>query len=150
MPSSKPDTEFIAEMDRYQFNIDKNRVGKDDKPAIYENKNFGWNMMLPGYWLKSNTPGLSMESFNDPRSGAVVIVESVAKDAGNNTASDVEKFDSMKMVTGKGISPEKVDTIQVKGKNVKVYKYRLEDDSTETYADVYFYIIDGESTHTAS
>lgn len=145
IPSDKDAQNLSSEMEKYIFTRDKNRIGKDDKPVVYENKTFGWNASFPGCWQKNSTPGQNLESFNDPKTGAVIMIEAIAKKAGNTNTADNEKFDSMKMVASMNLEPVKTDTIQAKGKTTKTYKYRLDDDESDTFADIDYYVIDSDA-----
>ena len=142
--SSKDNSIFITEMDKYTFNLDKNRIGKDDKPVLYENKTIGWNITIPGYWQKSSTPGQNCESFNNPKTGAIIRVESLVKKAGAAIKADEERFESMKSNIGLEFKLVNMESIQKKGQTLKVYKYRYEDNKIEIFADFYYYIYESE------
>lgn len=144
-PSTKDLSELLTEIGKYAFNNDKNRMGKDDKSVSYENKSSGWSFTLPGYWQKNSSPGQNPDSFYNPKTGAVIIVDSLAKKAVNAGKKDEELFEAMKTVVYLGLDPVKVETIQAKGRQIKSYKYRLVDDKSENYADIYYYIIEDDA-----
>jgi len=51
----------------------------------------------------------------------------------------------MNLVASMGLEPVKTEIIQLGGRNAKLYKYRIDDDVSGRYADVYYYIINGDT-----
>ena len=142
-PYAKDTEELCAEIDKYKFNNEKNRLGKDDRPVLSENKAFLWSVSVPGRWQKNSLPGQSMDTFYDQASGGIITVESVSRKAASAGKPDAEKFRSMSMVSDMDLEPVSVNSIQDKGRTVKVYKYRIDDEDSDNYADIYYYILEG-------
>lgn len=143
-PYTKDADALSAEMEKYRFSNEKTRLGKDDRLVLSENKTYLWNIRLPGRWQKNGLPGQSMETFVDPTSGGIIIVESVSKKSDTISLPDNERFNSMSMVSNINLEPVKTDSFQAKGKLVKMYKYRLENEESENYADITYYVIEGQ------
>lgn len=143
-PYTRDAEALSAEIVKYRFNNEKSRLGKDDRPVLSENKTFSWSIMLPGRWQKNNSISQSMETFYDPTSGGIIIIESVLKKADSAGQTDEEKFSSMYMVASMGLEPVKTESIQAKGQSVKMYRYRLDDKESDDYADVIYYILESQ------
>ena len=144
-PYIKDADALSAEIEKYRFNNEKTRLGKDDRLVFSENKTYLWNIKLPGRWQKNSAPGQSMETFIDPTSGGIIIVESVSKKADSASLPDKDKFNSMSMVSDMGLEPVKADSFQSKGQLVKIYKYRLDNEESDNYADIIYYVIEGQN-----
>ena len=142
-PYTKDVGELSAEMEKYRFNNGKNRMGKDDSPVLSENKAYSWSITLPGSWQKNGIPGMRMETFYDKSSGGIITVEAVAKKDFRADETDAEKFLSMSIASNAAFKSKGTESIQAKGETVKVYKYRIDDENSDNYADVVFYILEG-------
>ena len=144
-PYIKDADALSAEIEKYRFNSEKTRLGKDDSLVFSENKTFLWNIKLPGRWQKNSAPGQSMETFVDQISGGIIIVESVLKKADSASLPDKDKFNSMSIVSEMSLEPVKTDSIQAMGKLVKMYKYRLDNEESDNHADITYYVIEGQN-----
>lgn len=133
---------ILEELQKDEFNTIKNNVGKDDTLAIYENKTYKWKLTLPGYWQKNSTSGQSLESFYYSDAGALVAVEASELKAGAIEKTDKERFMSMRFYDKMSEKPLKTTNEQYKGRNVTTYQYRIDNESSETYADIYYYVFD--------
>jgi hypothetical protein len=138
--SAKDNDKMLVELQKNAFNLTKNNIGKEDTLTIYENKAYKWKLTLPGYWQKNSTSGQSLENFYDSKSGAVVVVEASALKEGEPVKADSERFVSMKLSDKVPEKPVKTITEQYKGKDVTIVQYRIDDQESETYADVNYYL----------
>ncbi len=141
-PAAKDRDKIQTELQKTAFNESKNRIGKDDKAVQYENKAYKWKLSLPGYWMKSSSTGQSFESFYDKSTGATVMVEASALKGSDSEKPDQERFLSMRLSDRMSEEPVKTYTEQVKGRNVKAYQYRIDDEENDNFADVTFYVFD--------
>lgn len=144
-PYSKDYEALSTEIEKYRFNNEKTRLGKDDRLVLSENKTFLWNITLPGRWQKNSAPGQNMDTFTDQTSGGIIVVESVPKKADSENQSDEEKFSSMSMISDMGLDPVKTDSLQTRGMLVKMYKFRVDNEESEDYADITYYVVEGQS-----
>jgi len=142
-PYSKDAGALSEEIGKYRFNSEKTRLGKDDRPVLSENKTFSWNIRLPGRWQKNSAPGQSTETFFDPLSGGIITVEAVSKKSDTAGKPVEERFNSMSVVSDMDLEPPKIDSLQAKGRLVKKYTYRLDDEESDNYADIIYYIMEG-------
>ena len=141
-PSAKDSEKILTDLQKNTFNLSKNRAGRDDTEVAYENKEYKWKLKLPGYWQKNSTPGQSFESFYDKNAGAVVMVEASALKGNDTDKSNQERFLSMNLSDAMAENPVETRTEQYKNRIVTVYKYRIEDVESETFADVNYFIFD--------
>lgn len=141
-PSVKDSEKILTDMQKSAFNLNKNRVGKDDTAVEYENKEYKWKLMMPGYWQKNSISGQSLESFYDKKAGTVIMVEASALKGSDTDKSNQELFLSMNLSDEMTENPVKTYTEQFNNRNVTVYKYRIDDAESETFADVNYYIFD--------
>lgn len=150
--------EFISAINEITFyNINETQYQKDLE--LYENKNLGvrvsqqddpfeYNMgdcsiKLPGYWTKSNSGG-----FDNPDTGATIDISSVENNSLIKTLSDKEKFPLMKKLEAiYDITPVQ-STISDKGYAIRVYNYKLEDETSGMYVNITCYCFEaGEDTY---
>lgn len=140
--SAKDNADIQAVLQKNAFNLTKNNIGKEDTFTVYENKPYKWKLTLPGYWQKNSTSGQSLENFYDNKSGAVAIVEASAIKEGETAKADSERFASMKLSDKMSKNPIKTSVEQMKGRNVTIVQYRIDDQKSETFADVNYYLFD--------
>jgi hypothetical protein len=140
--SVKDNDSILVELQKNAFNQTKNNIGKEDALTVYENKTFKWKLTLPGYFQKNSTSGQSLENFYDNTSGAVVIVEASAIKGGETAKADSERFMSMKLSDKMSEKPVKTAVEQIKGRNVTIVQYRIDDKESESFADVNYYLFD--------
>ena len=141
-PSEKDSGKILNELQKSDFNLSKNRVGKDETAVVYENKVYKWKLMMPGNWQKNGTPGQSFESFYNRFTGAVIMVEASALKGIDASKTDQERFLSMKISDKLSDKPIKSYTEQVQNRMIMVNQYRIDDAESETFADVNYYIFD--------
>lgn len=120
------------------------RVGKDDSPTLCESKEAKWDMRVPGNWLNFNS------SFDDesqmylsPKFSSMIAVRAVKTDDKNKGKTDEDKFE----LDSIGDSYKLIDkqTISAKGKPVRIYNYKMENEQSDLSAQVKLYIIDGDN-----
>ncbi len=140
--SAKDHDNILVELQKNVFNLTKNNIGKEDTLTIYENKAYKWKLTLPGYWQKNSTSGQSLENFYDNKSGAVVVVEASAIKDGEAAKADTERFNAMKLSGKMSEKPVKTAIEQINGRNVTTYQYRIDDQESETFADVDYFLFD--------
>ena len=141
-PSEKDSGKILNELQKSDFNLSKNRLGKDETAVAYENKVYKWKLMMPGNWQKNSTPGQSFESFYNKFAGAVIMVEASALKGIDASKTDQERFLSMKISDKLSEKPVKSYTEQVQNRTITVKQYRIDDAESETFADVNYYIFD--------
>jgi len=130
-----------AEMEKYTYNLQKNRVDKDDKNTLFENKTYGWSIELPGYWMKNSFSESYYQSFTNNSSGAVIAVEAVENTGINSSMADEDKFYFMNSAINNNAILIKKYTLNEKNTTVRAYSYRLENKNEDTYADMNFYVL---------
>ena len=145
-PLQKENADLSAELERYIYSLEKDRVGKDDSVVVCENKTYNWQVSIPGNWLRKSTSGDNPESFENSRTGGLFIIESTVKKSGTTSNTDEDRFKTMKSYIGIGLVFVKLDTLQQNGQTNKIYKYRFDSEDTDRHEDVYFYIYEGSTS----
>jgi hypothetical protein len=141
-PSSRDSSDLEKNIEKYNYDEAKKRVGKDDNATVYENNAYAWSMQLPGYWTKNNSAESRVQSFLNPRSGSIILVEAVENlSQDTSQVSDAEKFFTMSITQNSSIELLGKGTMKDKGKTIRTYRYRLENEDEESYADINIYII---------
>jgi hypothetical protein len=141
-PASSDIDIISTELQKSEFNLSKNNVGKDNSITGYENKAFSWKLSLPGGWQKSSYAGQSLETFYDRKSGAMVMVEASSVKGSESAKTDQDRFASMKISDKIPEKPSKTYSAEMKGRNVTVYLYRLEDEENDDFADLNYYVFE--------
>lgn len=122
------------------------RVGKDDNLIDFTEKDYKWKIKIPGFWLSIPYFEDNYKIFSDEKNQAYMGIESIENNSDTLKQDDKTVFDTLKSIQdGKDnytfISKE---IITEKGTTIKVHKYRLDDDKTDTHGDVIHYVINGE------
>ena len=123
-----------------------NRVGKDDNLVDFTEKDYNWKMKIPGSWVTVPYFEDYIKIFSDNNNQAYLGIETIENNSDTLKQDDKNVFDTLKSIRdGKDsytfISQE---TLNEKGTSIEVYKYRLDDDKTDTYGDAIHYIIHGQ------
>ena len=132
-----------TDIEKYYYNQQRSRIGKDDKLVEYKDKTYQWCIKLPGFWIKVNSTEESFQPFSSSNSGALISVEVIDNKYTDSSTSDSDRFKYMNasiensnaVLIGK-------NAINGKGYNVRTYLYRIEDADEEIFTDMKFYIID--------
>ncbi|MCR4434370.1 MAG: stalk domain-containing protein [Clostridiales bacterium] len=133
------------DIDNYNYQQDRNRVGKNGSLSEYQNKPYKWSIKIPGQWIKSNSFSNDTLSFTDDAFGLGTTVQAVELNSQNKASEDKDRFIIMKYVADKdGVSLVSKETDTDKGTQVRVYNYRWESPEDEIYADIKFYVLDRE------
>ncbi len=143
-PTSNETETIIADWNKYSFNLDKNILDEDTYISSYTNKSWGWSLECPGNWHRNTSFDQSTETFYDSPTGSVVMVEAVQRSTEIFGESDMEKFYSMRIMLNMNLDPVKTYDIHEKGTTIKVYEYRIEDEETENYSNLTFYILQNQ------
>lgn len=125
---------------------DMSRVGKEDGLVDYTQKDYKWKMKIPGSWITIPYFEDNIKFFSEGKDQAFVGIEAVENNSDTIKQDDKTVFNTLKSIQDgkdnyKFISKEEITD---KGTTIKAYKYRLEDDKEETYADVIHYVIRGD------
>jgi len=139
--SSNDTTELEANIDKYNYSIDRNRLAEDDALTLYENKAYGWSIKMPGYWVKSNINDEAVQFFTNYNTGAIIYIEAVEETKLTKGLSDTDKFRLMGYATANNADFEGMDILRQKGGSVKLYKFRIENEEEDMYASMKFYVI---------
>ncbi|MDP4094293.1 MAG: hypothetical protein Q8920_13135, partial [Bacillota bacterium] len=133
------------DIDSYQNQTNRNRVGKYDGMTVFDSKQYKWSVKVPGNWIKSLSSDGSYVSFFENELGLSIGVEAVENNSDNKTAADDEKFSFMGAIENNdGVELKNQTTVTDKGKTINIYDYRWEDSAEEIFADVQFKVIDGK------
>jgi len=133
--------ELESEIDIYNYNIEKNFLGKDDGKVQYENKAYSWRIELPGYWVKNSLMDTNTQSFSNYSTGAIIGVEAVENNDQSKGLDDTAKFRLMQYATANSVRFLGVENLRDKGTNVKLYRFRMEKEDEDMYADLKLYTL---------
>lgn len=133
-----------VELDKFNFSQSRNRVGKDERPTLFENKSYGWSIELPGYWFKNSVQESEIQSFSNYSSGGSVIVEAVEipRDGQGGKVEDGFRFLS-EALDSAGIKLVSTENIKSDGRSITYRSYRIENPETEQYMELKVYILTG-------
>jgi|GEM_PF-897736 Copper amine oxidase N-terminal domain. len=146
-PIVKDATALVTDMEKFSYDTDKKRMGKDDGNVLYENNKYGWTLTFPGNWLKNSAQGQSVESFYNSDNSAVILFEAVDKKLVDVGTADDKKFSIFKIVDSMGLDPLSVDKVKINNIEAQRYKFRIEDDENDDFADVWYYTFEDKSCY---
>jgi len=140
--TDKDTAKLIKDIDDYIYSQERNRVGKTDSPAEYQNKQYKWTVKVPGNWMKDKSADGNVVTFNEPVTGMSASIETIENTSQNRTVSDEEKFKLIASMANR-------EDVAFKGKSSSggqnmIYKYRWENENDEIFADVEFHTYNGE------
>lgn len=143
-PLIRDSSNIEYEIEKYNYDIVKNRIGKDSTPVDIGSKTYGWQIKMPGYWTRNASSESRVQTFLNSNSGGMVFIEAIENSQQDLRLEDQGRFSLMSITLNKNISLIEKSTIIEKGKTIRVYKYRLENQQDESYADIKIYIINSK------
>ncbi|NTV90488.1 MAG: hypothetical protein HGA22_09055, partial [Clostridiales bacterium] len=139
-PTSTEADSITADYDKYIFSLDKNIIDSSAETVPYVNKDWGWSLTCPGSWHKNDNYDQSTETFYDSKSSSVIMVEAVSRSLEITGETDMEKFQTMKIMLNMDLDPVKVYKLKEKGNDITAYDFRIADDEAENYSNLTFYV----------
>lgn len=144
-PTSKDTKQLEKDIDNYNYQKERNRVGKTDKLTDFQNKQYKWNIKVPGNWTRNSSFDGETTEFIDSLLGFDVTVESIENSSKTKSLADDEKFRFMNSIISRdGVIPVSNSILTDKGTQVHVYNYRWENKDEEIFADIRFYVVERE------
>lgn len=143
---SSKDLEGIKlDIDKYDFTVSRNKVGKDSSDVLYENKTYGWALSIPGEWTKSSSADSDIDFFSEDFSGMTVSVESIDESSVPAVIATEAKYRFLSsIVSGGDVEKLSEDMVLVGGKSARHLTYRSRDQETERFATIDAYIVKGD------
>jgi len=134
---------LVKEVDSYWIKYGNQRLGKNDETVKYQNKTFKWSAEFPGYWEKYTYSDESLQLFILPDSGVQIGIEALELNEYIRKFDYTERFSLVALLMYKYDMKEmEKKTIYAKGTNITMYRYRIDDDEQEAFADLKYYFID--------
>lgn len=133
------EAKYQKDLEKYNSKNVEVRVAPQDEAFDYLNKTYNWSAKIPGYWTKYSSSYDNSTNFQNPNTGASVMVNAVENTSLSKTLSDEEKFSIMQMLkTVYKVTPTQ-STKSDKGYQIRTYTYKVEDQDTDFYANVTCY-----------
>ena len=143
--TDKETASLVKDIDNYNFQQQRNRVGKGNELTDFQNRLYKWSIKIPGNWNKDKSYDGDYVSFSEKNFGLCASVEALENNSQNRLIQPEEKFKYMdSLINKKGMILRNKESFSDKGAQVTAYNYRWENEEDEIYADVKFYILNSE------
>ncbi len=131
---------LVDEISNFKASKDEDRVSRNDKLFNYVNKNYKWNLNIPGYWKDSTM--LNTITFSNPNSNAFIMIEATPNTSENKNVADKEKFYLSSVMSSNGFKLTSKSTVSDKGVKVRNYIYRVEDEEQDMYGNAQIHVFE--------
>lgn len=131
---------LVDEISNFKASKDEDRVSRNDKLFNYVNKNYKWNLNIPGYWKDSTM--LNTITFSNPNSNAFIMIEATPNTSENKNVADKEKFYLSSVMSSNGFKLTSKSTASDKGVKVRNYIYRVEDEEQDMYGNAQIHVFE--------
>ncbi len=131
---------LVDEISNFKASKDEDRVSRNDKLFNYVNKNYKWNLNIPGYWKDSTM--LNTITFSNPNSNAFIMIEATPNTSENKNVADKEKFYLSSIMSSDGFKLTSKSTASDKGVKVRNYIYRVEDEEQDMYGNAQIHVFE--------
>ena len=133
------EAKYQKDLEKYNSKNVAVRVSPQDEAFDYLSKTYNWSAKIPGYWTKYNSSYDNSTNFQNPNTGASVMVNAVENNSLSKTLSDEEKFNIMQMLKSVYKVTPTQSTKSDKGYQIRTYTYKVENQDTDFYANVTCY-----------
>lgn len=131
---------LVDEISNFKASKDEDRISRNDKLFNYVNKNYKWNLNIPGYWKDSTM--LNTITFSNPNSNAFIMIEATPNTSDNKNVADKEKFYLSSVMSSSGFKLTSKSTVSDKGVKVRNYIYRVEDEEQDMYGNAQIHVFE--------
>ncbi len=131
---------LVDEISNFKASKDEDRISRNDKLFNYVNKNYKWNLNIPGYWKDSTM--LNTITFSNPNSNAFIMIEATPNTSDNKNMADKEKFYLSSVMSSSGFKLTSKSTVSDKGVKVRNYIYRVEDEEQDMYGNAQIHVFE--------
>lgn len=131
---------LVDEISNFKASKDEDRISRNDKLFNYVNKNYKWNLNIPGYWKDSTM--LNTITFSNPNSNAFIMIEATPNTNENKNVADKEKFYLSSVMSSNGFKLTSKSTASDKGVKVRNYIYRVEDEEQDMYGNAQIHVFE--------
>ncbi len=131
---------LVDEISNFKASKDEDRISRNDKLFNYVNKNYKWNLNIPGYWKDSTM--LNTITFSNPNSNAFIMIEATPNTSDNKNVADIEKFYLSSVMSSSGFKLTSKSTVSDKGVKVRNYIYRVEDEEQDMYGNAQIHVFE--------
>lgn len=134
--------------EKFVNRILRTRLSQQDTLFEYTNKTYKWNVKIPGYWTRSGADQENSVSFDNPDTNFSVIINAAENNSLTKTFTDEEKFGIMQLLKTKYETTPVMTTINDKGRQIRVYNYKIENQDYDFFAAVTCYCFEaGNNTY---
>ncbi len=137
---TEKEDKLVDEISNFKASKDEDRVSRNDKLFNYVNKNYKWNLNIPGYWKDSTM--LNTITFSNPNSNAFIMIEATPNTSENKNVADKEKFYLSSVMSSNGFKLTSKSTVSDKGVKVRNYIYRVEDEEQDMYGNAQIHVFE--------
>ncbi len=131
---------LVDEISNFKASKDEDRISRNDKLFNYVNKDYKWNLNIPGYWKDSTM--LNTITFSNPNSNAFIMIEATPNTSDNKNVADKEKFYLSSVMSSSGFKLTSKSTVSDKGVKVRNYIYRVEDEEQDMYGNAQIHVFE--------
>jgi hypothetical protein len=133
---------FKSDFEKYDTRNQGIRVSQQDDLFEYINNSYKWSVKLPGYWTKSGAEDGSSVTFENPDTGASVMVYAVENSSITKSLTDEEKFSVMRAIKKVYNTSPVQGTINDKGYQIRTYTYKVQSTDNDFFANITCYCFD--------